>query len=177
MRKESGAVRDVHDVHDRALRAWPRACTHYAKGIDTLCLQKEHEMGRADGMANGNAVTRATLQMEYKWSLPHDYDHPLSNTDVILVWSLDGVEPGRLTIVDKQECEGTVEHCDELAAFGYRISRVKDGDQTVMSRTDLSRRHVVDVLSLRDLIIHTFSPFCRVQFCDAENKPLRKRQR
>jgi hypothetical protein len=153
-------------VFHRAVEAWKmlRICMHFSAGIDGLSVVKVHEQGKPGPWNDGHELQERVANVELKWILPYEYNHPLRNTDVIMVWDLDEIVLGESKIVDKLGYNGVVKSCAEMEGFGYCLPQIGSSDEDyVVSRRCSNEYHVVYLISLRDLIVHTLSPFCDVK--------------
>jgi len=169
----------VSDVHRRALAMWRmlRATVHFSSGVDVLTIHKAHEGARRDPLSQGHQIVERTYNVEYKWNVSPEFNHPLVNTDVIVAWDLENLVPGQTTIEDKQECDATVAADDAMEGFGLCLRDIRDGDNFMTSRRDASQQHVVWLVSLRDLIMRTFEPFCEMQIHRAKTAPVSRERR
>ena len=149
---------------------------HFSVGVDVLAVVKGHERGQRDPLGNGHDIVEPTNNVEYKWSLSTDFNHPLINTDIIVAWDLDNVEVNETKIEDKQECDAIVEPDDELEGFGFVLRKIRDGDNWMMSRKDASRQHTVRIVALRELIHQTFAPLCDVKIHESSSVPTTKKK-
>ena len=121
-----------------------------------------HEQGRPGPWNDGREVLEK-VNVGLKWALPR-YNHPLRNTDAIVTWDLDEVELGRTKVVDKLGYNGVVNACPKVEGYGYCLPQIGNSDEDyVVSRLCSNEYHSVMLVSLRDLVIHTFSPFCDVK--------------
>ena len=176
----AAAAAPASPAHGRALALWRRLrpAMHFSAGVDVLALDKAHEGGEADPLNRGHDVVERTWNVEYKWSMPTDFNHPLINTDVVVVWDFDNLVPGETAIEDKQGCDAIVEADPEMDGFALCLRRIRDGENTMMSRRNASREHEVHLVSLRQLIFETFAPLCDVQLHRAhEPAPSHKQKR
>ena len=167
-------------THARALHAWRtylRPGMHFSSGVDVISLQRAHERGElGDPLIVGGVLVERTFNVEYKWSLSTEYNHPLINTDVIIVWDDEGIEPDRTTLQDSQGCDGLVQHWPLVEGFGYGIRRVRDNSMGYLcARDDAASHHGVLIIVLRKLIQCTFEPYCDVGFYASKVSPPEER--
>ena len=167
-------------THTRALTIWKylRPAVHFSKGVDVVGVFRDHEQSARDPLVLGHHVVEPTYNIEYKWSLLTDYNHPLANTDFIVAWDIDHIEVDNTVIQDKQECDGVVERDAELDGFGYQLAKIRDhSNGHLASRTDASKLHTVRIICLKHLIQHTFGAFCDIEFNVAQEGRVTKKNR
>lgn len=169
-------------LHARCLRVWKHIhpTMHYPDGVDSVCLIRDHALGCEDALSAGGKSVEPRTNVEYKYALETSFNHPLQTTDIIVVWTCEDVTPGVTTITDKFKHDGVLVRSDALADIGYVIPRIRMADNGgyVMSLNNTSVFHKVEVVSLRDLILHTLARFCNVAVNPAKDARSRnKKQR
>ena len=173
-------------IDDRLAKTWNslRIAMHFSTGIDGVAIQKAHENGVSDPVSNGHKIMIKTKNIELKWSLPNEYNHPLIQTDIIASWDLDDVEAGKTTMTDKLGCEGILNTNEDTRGFGFIMENIRTTDgEYLMSQSDLSSMHKILVISVKDLIQCTFSRYCdgisfkkSIVTCENSTKNKKKRR-
>lgn len=118
---------------------WHRPITFKALGIDALAVSDE------DRYLSDKQLE--CIEYKYKFSSAEDFNHPLTITDRIVCWSLDGIDLGS-TIEDTFGYQATVEkpivHKKQQVGYVLNDVRHKHGGK--------ERQHSILVLSL-DLLL------------------------
>jgi hypothetical protein len=122
---------------------WHRSITFKSLGIDALAVSDE------DRYLSDKLLE--CLEYKYAFALTEDFNHPLTLTDRIVCWALDGLSKGS-TIEDTFGFRATVDA--DLVVKGTKVGytltdvRFKDGGK--------ARDHTIMVLSLNLLLQATF---------------------